>query len=307
MFNELFAWNETPSHYVITILGIRARLLKPDSIKRRKEYMAIYKNVDMNSLPEIAPSLRLIQTANFGLLKILDKLCKDNNITYWLDFGTLLGAKRHKGFIPWDDDVDVGMPREDYEKFFELFGSKIEDYPDVYCAYFDNKKNKCFLKLKHKQCENLSIDIFPYDYYYKSADSKEKGKISQIIGKLVRPKLFKRFKTQSELLENFKKLTRKHILKGHDVDKTGHPALFWGIDFPHAWKNKVYDYENIFPIGQIEFEGMMLPCPNMTHEVLTSVYGDYMQIPKNVYPRHSGTEISEEEKMVMKSLSGEKI
>ncbi len=65
--------------------------------------------------------LRLVQTANLGLLKILDKLCKENNITYWLDFGTLLGAKRHKGFIPWDDDVDIGMPREDYERFFQAF------------------------------------------------------------------------------------------------------------------------------------------------------------------------------------------
>lgn len=307
MSNKLFEFNQTPSHYVITLFGIRAHLLRPELQKRRKEYKAVYTNVDINSLPETEESLRLVQTANLGLLRILDKLCKENNITYWLDFGTLLGAKRHKGFIPWDDDVDIGMPREDYERFFKLFGSEIEGYPDIFCAYFDNSKNKCFLKLKHKKSENLSIDIFPYDYYYKPVNKEEKIVLSKKIAKLVKPKLFKRFKSHTELLENFKKLTKKHILKGNKVDKTTHPALFWGIDFPHGWKNKVYDYENIFPIGQIEFENKLFPCPNMTHEVLTSVYGDYMQIPKNVYPRHAGTEISDEEKMVMKSLSGEMI
>ena len=55
------------------------------------------------------------------MMKIFDELCKENNFEYWLDFGNLLGAVRHKGFIPWDDDVDLGMPREDYEKFIELY------------------------------------------------------------------------------------------------------------------------------------------------------------------------------------------
>ena len=61
--------------------------------------------------------LRELQLVEKDCLDFFVKICEENNLEYILDFGTLLGAARHKGFIPWDDDVDLGMPREDYEKF----------------------------------------------------------------------------------------------------------------------------------------------------------------------------------------------
>ena len=66
-------------------------------------------------------TLKQAQHIMLSILLEFDALCKEYGFTYWLDHGTLLGAVRHEGFIPWDDDLDVTMPRDDYEKFFFVF------------------------------------------------------------------------------------------------------------------------------------------------------------------------------------------
>ena len=81
------------------------------------------------------------------------------------------------------------------------------------------------------------------------------------------------------------------------------PAIFMSIDFPHRWKNKVYDWETIFPLKEIEFEGLTFMGPHKPIQVLESIYGDYMRIPKDSYPRHSDySEMSEKEKSFLEGL-----
>lgn len=304
MLEKLFRYdNKSPSHITIVCFGIKVHVLRKELRQRREEYKKIYQNNNIGTAPKAQGNLRLIQKANLGLLKIFDNLCKENNLCYWLDFGTLLGAKRHNGFIPWDDDIDVGMPRGDYEEIIELFHSRIEAYPELSFKFSCNYRNKCFVKLGHKDSLNIFIDIFPYDYYYKSADSEEKAEISQKIAKLIKPNFFRCFKDEDKTREYLKRRTEKYILEGNAASNNSSPSLFWGIDFPHKWVNKVYDYENIFPLSNIEFESTNFPAPNMPHEILTSIYGDYMKIPKDVYPRHSGITFSAEEKNVLKNLA----
>ena len=107
------------------------------------------------------------------LLQEVDAFCRTNNINYWLDCGTLLGAIRHKGFIPWDDDIDIGMLRPDYDKFMQLFNKEHEHYK----AYsIENKEGFLypFIKIMDTRTVlyepdekgaklSVAIDLFVYD------------------------------------------------------------------------------------------------------------------------------------------------
>ena len=305
MKNLLFKKEKsTPSHITYRILGVRISYLKPSIKKERKKFAQYYQSFESATLiPPAEGNLRMVQKANVKLLEIFDSICKENNLQYWIDFGTLLGAVRHKGFIPWDDDIDLGMARDDYEKLIELFSNGFPQHPDLNLEFENNNKNKCFAKISHKKSENLFLDIFPYDFYHSKLSFMGKRELSAKIVKERKPKSLNVDSSESAMREYFKKITRKNILNNKEVDKTSKPAIFMGIDFPHNWKNKVYDWENIFPLREIEFEGKKFPAPNMTERVLESIYGNYMKIPKNSYPRHSSyAEISTDEEKFLKEL-----
>ena len=120
--------------------------------------------------------LRDVQLVELEILIKFAEICEKNNLRYFLDGGTLLGAIRHKGFIPWDDDIDLGMPREDYEKFMEVGQRELgNDYfvqhraTDRNCP-FDfmkiRKQNTVFLEWNKRNIEmhhGIFIDVFPYD------------------------------------------------------------------------------------------------------------------------------------------------
>ena len=82
-------------------------------------------STDITILPKAHGDLRLIQQAGLVLLKKVDRICRENNLTYWMDFGSLLGAVRHKGYIPWDDDLDISMLREDYDRLLSLLDKEL--------------------------------------------------------------------------------------------------------------------------------------------------------------------------------------
>ena len=282
----------TSSHFKFYIFGIKLKVLKPSYRKLQGNYL------HYNSAAEIPPAtglLREIQLGNLAILKMLDKICKQHKLEYWLDFGTLLGAVRHKGFIPWDDDIDIGMMRDDYEKLIKIMQEQGDS--NLFIDFSSNGRNSCFVKIRYKGLETAFVDIFPYDLYHSKTTAEEKKILHDKTTKIklrLKHALFKT-KDKNKLREKFAKITREEIQANKKCSAEMQPSVFWGIDFPHSWKNRVYDWENIFPLKEIVFEGTTLPCPNNSDFVLTNVYGNYMKIPERTYPGHTDTEFFTEE------------
>lgn len=131
-------------------------------------------------------TLRRLQLVELGILKDIDKTCRENGITYFLDSGTVLGAVRHGGFIPWDDDIDVAMPHKDYERFLrvapEALGSKyVVSSPraNAHQAVMFTKvmlENTSFATEETEEAgfsQGIFVDVFPY-YPLCSNPRKEK-------------------------------------------------------------------------------------------------------------------------------------
>ncbi|WP_051004336.1 LicD family protein [Treponema primitia] len=120
-------------------------------------------------------TLRDIQLIELAILKQVLAIIKSNNLTYFLLGGTLLGAVRHQGFIPWDDDIDIGMPRPDYEKFIEVVNKLLPGNLQLKHFKLDEKYKKYPIRIEdiryqvqrndaiQKSIYNVWIDIFPLD------------------------------------------------------------------------------------------------------------------------------------------------
>ena len=120
--------------------------------------------------------LRQLQLAELEILKDIDQVCREYDIAYWLDSGTVLGARRHGGFIPWDDDIDLGMPRDDYERFLDVAPAALGDRFRVTCSRTNPHQAALFAKVMlvgtrfvTEETEEAGfdqgvfVDIFPYD------------------------------------------------------------------------------------------------------------------------------------------------
>ncbi|WP_066804601.1 LicD family protein [Moraxella oblonga] len=244
-------------------------------------------------------------------IQILDEVssfCESNNIKYFLMAGTLIGAVRHQGYIPWDDDIDIGMLREDYDKFIKLYSSQKNTQYYLHGYEIDKKSSfpfiKCCLKntlvtekgLIDKEIFGVNIDIFPIDtvlssdiqYVIKTIDRvklKRHWKVidEEYLQQLSPYKGFRYFRKYLLLkylkiipmsfifekiysvIENQKFLDSSNIKKGNIVWGYGECELV----NPEIFENTI----------TILFEGKMYRVPEKYDEWLTSVYGDYMQLP----------------------------
>lgn len=297
------------THHQLCFLGLKLKFPKREfAIKRSKNPYHYYKkhNIDITTLPPAEGQIRDIQLANLALLKELDYVCKENGLTYWLDFGTLLGAVRHKGYVPWDDDIDTGMLREDYNQIIEAF-NKSSRNKDIYAGYVRSKKNPCqyYIKVQHKKCPHLFVDIFPYDYLGETLTHEEQlNKTLEI--KKIRKELNQScdYEMSNEvILEKIEKQKRTYIKKTIE-----NSDLVWGLEFNHCWKNWIYDYDVIFPLSEISFEGLNFPCVNKKEYFLEEVYGDYMKYPKKIGVGHSMfVNLKKEEKEIIKKIIKDQI
>lgn len=236
-------------------------------------------NHPVSLVPPAEGKLRLLQDGNTVLLALFARKCGENGLRYWLDYGTLLGAVRHKGFIPWDDDLDVSMMRPEYERLLELL-------PDLFPREEGfTWKQHAFLQIGYEGTP-LNIDVYPYHFYSESLDSQARH--DRLDG------LLTEFKKGVVLVDGRMNMSdweiqqkiHMEVLEGKEPGaETDHPGVFLSPAITFT-KNSHLSYETFFPLGTMVFEGVKLSVPNYARQYLQFFYGDYMSYPDRVRFQH---------------------
>ncbi len=258
--------------------------------------------------------LRKLQLTQLEILKDIDKFCKENNIEYYIAYGTTLGAIRHGGFIPWDDDIDISMKRDEYNRFIKLAKEKMQDKYDIldientkgYIATFAkvSKKGTKFIEASdtNKYEQGIFVDVFPLDY---SPDDVEKRKKLYkkswfwarmcVLCEISNPILPHNMSGVKKVIAKagcktvhmclrlfrFNKIKAYHrYLKNTTMHNEMKSEMKYIADYQamHPEKTTVLE-KDIYPLKTMQFEDYEFPVPNNVDAYLTSVYGDYMKLP----------------------------
>ena len=251
--------------------------------------------------------IRKLQEIECNILKKIIWICKEENIRYFALDGTLLGAIRHKGMIPWDDDIDIGMPRKDYEKFIYVAEKKLgKEYAlmtdkneEVYTLKVVAKNTQVILHMAGKPIKaNVWVDIFPIDGMPETSIVRNFHKLqllfarmmvqAPVVRKQVHLKREKRPIYEKILLFLFlktnlgknidiykwKKRVEK-ILKKYDYDESKYIVDFWS-----AYKFREMFPKEIYGDGRLcEFEDFSVMVPVYAEAVLKQLYGYYLTPP----------------------------
>ena len=296
---------EKETHYVMQFLGFRIKFAKSKFARRRKSNPYYYykkNNVDITTIPPAEGQTRGIQLANLALLKEFDRICSENGLQYWLFAGTALGAVRHKGFIPWDDDIDTAMPRTDFDRIVETFNQNTRD-KNLYAApYCNTGKNSFIIKIKHKLCEHIFVDIYAVDYSNEILTKYDQIKITSEI-KCDRAEIYKhqpKDMPPEECCKLYLALRSKYIKNDTLIEKSD---ILLGIEWDHFEKNWFIKYESVFPLKKTMFEGHEFNSMNVPEDYLSDYYGNYMEYPKKIGFGHCMyLDLTEDEKKVIEDL-----
>lgn len=230
-------------------------------------------------------TLRKAQLIMLDILIEVDRICKKHNLKYWLDSGTLLGAVRHKGFIPWDDDLDISMTLEDYRKFCKIAQDELPQHMSLQTSEIEKAFPYDFAKIrsncgiiieKHEQKKQVQynqgifIDIFPSITIKKGMLYKYTYKANFLLIKLF----------------SYKYLNIKH-LRNLFISIADSLHIGWDNSDAKVIRSGKFpelifyvDKKSVFPLKKTIFENHEFSVPNDVDAYLKSLYGKaYMDLP----------------------------
>lgn len=263
-------------------------------------------------------SLERLHAIMLATLKAVDGVCRRRNLRYFLMDGTLLGAVRHGGFIPWDDDVDIAMPREDFEVFKavaqaelgpDYFVQTMETDPAYRLYYIPLKVRDNHSTLVEQYGQNyhqgVYVDVFPLDALTENEARERKQKRTIYLFNVVKgpfrrdgfpsPKFFLRALLQlmGRLIPTA--LILRYIEKAKSANQRGVRSGRWTYGFETPWR-KVFDGEDLFPLTEGEFAGERFFLPRRPDKVLETLFGDYMTLPPES-ERHTHAKFYSDERL----------
>lgn len=261
---------------------------------------------NMNSL-----ELRKLQLCLTKMLEVFDDICRRERLTYFMFGGTLLGAVRHKGFIPWDNDIDVAMPRDDFEKLEAILKDKLPQHLKVQSWHTDPACTSMILRIRNmnsickiagadfngSEFTGAFIDVFPLDHGKK--ENSRYNNVQAFLVKQVLPALAERAGANHRMHGTMKQkmgnliagllprkkwvqMRRRIMMSGH----TESAPYYKNLCSHYNYKKQVFLKNMMLPAIELDFEGHLFFAPNNYDYVLKKFYGNhYMQIPSK-HDRH---------------------
>lgn len=278
---------------IIEIFKIKKQKRNLPASEYKKDYRQVEQILNMvepSNLPKANGRLRQIQLETLELGKNVVQDIKNNtNVQLWLDGGTLLGAVRHKGFIPWDDDMDFAMLRKDYINLVHYFENKyitidtsewkkqdyskkikdcVKQYPNKIIAV---KTFDAFKIIKGVPDNFFILDFFAWDYYndYHNVETLQQYSLA-----------FREQLNDCETYKDIFDLYNKHFLSQNIVNYSN--VIAPGIDnhgFSTLSRKEIVRRIDIYPLRLIDFEDWKFYAPNNSHIYLKSLYNFYNKIP----------------------------
>ena len=260
------------------------------------------KNTYGYETPEL---IKAVWRVEIDIVKELDRICKKHGLKYVMDYGTLLGAVRHEGFIPWDDDMDFSMLRKDFEKLKEIAPKELPEYYFLQTPYNDGIMAN-FLKIRDSRTtaieffqldpgvnQGISIDIFPMDDVPEDENTDTRAFLMQkeMVGVITHPDIMIKLMQDGaqtalpyDLLITFIKSDPVEVFRQYEAFCAGQVGTSEYVDSllgQIGHRRKPCKKEWFVNPTELPFEDLIFPAPREYEEVLRLRYGDYMKIPEN--------------------------
>lgn len=288
----------------------KTKRLQEENDRLKYQLYFLKTHIDANTIKPATGILRDYQLKELNFLNEILVFLRKFDIKPFFDGGCLLGFYRHNGFVPWDDDIDLGLMRKDFQQVIEIMKKEwifvemdtLTDYKHPFYAFYDEMITKnpnkivailsstCIHIFKGTSLKNaVNVEIFPYDYVQDTVSEEKfieyKTEATKIINKLKRSGLKKVF-------NYFEKELNSECIFNNEKAK----RITYGLGnyaFTEYKFKGFLNYEDIFPLKEAQFEGINIYIPNNPERALQCLYGNFMSLPSDVGISHTIEDIND--------------